>query len=60
MPLHLIKMAVGAETIDDMRSFALKRIVPAHCTGWPAVNALVNTFGAETIVPSAVGRRFVF
>ncbi|MGZ5125145.1 MAG: MBL fold metallo-hydrolase, partial [Burkholderiales bacterium] len=48
------------ETIDDMRSFALKRIVPAHCTGWRAVNALVNTFGPETIVPSAVGHRFLF
>ncbi len=48
------------ETIRDLQEFGLKRIVPAHCTGWRAVNALVNTFGAGLIVPSAVGRQFVF
>ncbi len=48
------------DTVDDMRSFGLKRIVPAHCTGWRAVGALVQAFGEEVIVPSAVGRQFVF
>ena len=48
------------DTINDMRGFGLKRIVPAHCTGWRAVGALVQAFGEELIVPSAVGRRFVF
>jgi 7,8-dihydropterin-6-yl-methyl-4-(beta-D-ribofuranosyl)aminobenzene 5'-phosphate synthase len=48
------------DTVSDMRSFGLKRIVPAHCTGWRAVNALVNAFGAEMLVPSAVGRQFMF
>ncbi len=48
------------ETVDDMRGFGLKRIVPAHCTGWRAVGALVRAFGEEVIVPSAVGRQFVF
>jgi 7,8-dihydropterin-6-yl-methyl-4-(beta-D-ribofuranosyl)aminobenzene 5'-phosphate synthase len=52
--------AIIPETVRDMRSFGLKRIVPAHCTGWRAVNALVNAFGAEVLVPSAVGRQFMF
>lgn len=70
VPLHAVMGGFhlsGAEvepiindTIGDMRGFGLKRIVPAHCTGWRAVNALVNTFGPEVIVPSAVGRRFRF
>lgn len=48
------------ETVRDIKTFGLKRIVPAHCTGWRAVNALVNTFGADVIVPSAVGKQFTF
>lgn len=52
--------AIIPDTIKDMRQFGLKRIVPAHCTGWRAVNALANTFGPEVIVPSAVGRQFMF
>jgi len=48
------------DTIADMKRFELKRIVPAHCTGWRAVNALVRAFGEDVIVPSAVGRRFTF
>lgn len=48
------------ETIRDLQGFGLKRIVPAHCTGWRAVNALANTFGEPLVVPSAVGRHFVF
>jgi 7,8-dihydropterin-6-yl-methyl-4-(beta-D-ribofuranosyl)aminobenzene 5'-phosphate synthase len=46
------------ETVRDIKSFGLKRIVPAHCTGWRAVHALVNAFGADVIVPSAVGKQF--
>ena len=48
------------DTVRDMAAFGLKRIVPAHCTGWRAVTALVNRFGEQMIVPSAVGRQFVF
>ncbi|HSN42278.1 MAG TPA: MBL fold metallo-hydrolase [Burkholderiales bacterium] len=48
------------DTINDMKGFGLKRIIPAHCTGWRAVGALVQAFGEERIVPSAVGRQFVF
>jgi 7,8-dihydropterin-6-yl-methyl-4-(beta-D-ribofuranosyl)aminobenzene 5'-phosphate synthase len=48
------------ETIRDMQAFGLKRIIPAHCTGWRAVNALANAFGEPLVVPSAVGRHFAF
>jgi 7,8-dihydropterin-6-yl-methyl-4-(beta-D-ribofuranosyl)aminobenzene 5'-phosphate synthase len=44
------------ETIADLGQFNLKIIVPVHCTGWRAVHALLNTFGEEIIMPSAVGR----
>jgi 7,8-dihydropterin-6-yl-methyl-4-(beta-D-ribofuranosyl)aminobenzene 5'-phosphate synthase len=44
------------ETVEDLKSFGLKVIVPGHCTGWRAVHALVNAFGEEVVVPSAVGR----
>lgn len=48
------------DTVRELRSFGLKRIMPGHCTGWRAVSALHQTFGDEIIVPCAVGRRFVF
>lgn len=48
------------DTVGDMKGFGLKRIVPAHCTGWRAVGALVQAFGEGCIVSSAVGRQFRF
>jgi 7,8-dihydropterin-6-yl-methyl-4-(beta-D-ribofuranosyl)aminobenzene 5'-phosphate synthase len=48
------------QTVDDMRQFDLKAIVPGHCTGWRAVQRLVDTFGDGVVVPSAVGRRYLF
>lgn len=48
------------ETVALLRGFDPKIIAPAHCTGWRAVNALVNTFGEERVAPMAVGKRFVF
>jgi len=47
-----------AETVRDLDEFGLSLVVPAHCTGWRAVNALVSKFGDEAVVPSAVGRIF--
>ncbi len=44
------------ETVEDMRKFDLQMIVPGHCTGWRAVHALLDTFGEEIVIPSAVGR----
>jgi 7,8-dihydropterin-6-yl-methyl-4-(beta-D-ribofuranosyl)aminobenzene 5'-phosphate synthase len=51
---------VIAETILDLMKFGLKRIVPAHCTGWRAFTALANACGPGVLFPSAVGRTFVF
>lgn len=48
------------ETVKDMEKFNLQMIIPAHCTGWRAVNALANMFGEHKIVPSAVGRTYNF
>ena len=48
------------KTVEDMKQFNLKMIIPAHCTGWRAVNALGNVFGDNIIVPSAVGRLYQF
>lgn len=47
------------QTVKDMEQFNLKMIIPAHCTGWRAVNALGNMFG-DKVVPSAVGRMYEF
>ena len=44
----------------ELKQFRLARIVPGHCTGRRAVNALVNAFGEEVVVPAAVGRRYSF
>ena len=48
------------DTVKDMQTFGLKRIVPAHCTGWRAVTALAKIYGDDVLVPSAVGRKFLF
>ncbi len=48
------------ETVDDMAPFGLKMIVSGHCTGWRATHALVNAFGDQVVVPSAVGRSHRF
>ena len=48
------------QTIEDMREFDLKSFVPGHCTGWRAVHKLVETFGEDRVVPSAVGRTHAF
>jgi 7,8-dihydropterin-6-yl-methyl-4-(beta-D-ribofuranosyl)aminobenzene 5'-phosphate synthase len=49
-----------ADTIRDLLSFGLKRIVPAHCTGWRAFTALANECDERRLTPSAVGRKFLF
>jgi 7,8-dihydropterin-6-yl-methyl-4-(beta-D-ribofuranosyl)aminobenzene 5'-phosphate synthase len=47
------------ETVRDLQGFDLKMIIPGHCTGWRAITALVNTFGADVVVPSAVGKQYL-
>lgn len=49
-----------AKTAEDMKAFDLKIIVPGHCTGWRAVHRLVDTFGEDRVIPSAVGRSHKF
>lgn len=44
------------DTIEDLKRFGLKVIIPGHCTGWRAVHKLVEAFGEETIIMSAVGQ----
>ncbi len=48
------------QTIMDLMTFGLKRIVPAHCTGWRAFTALANACEPGVLIPSAVGRTFLF
>lgn len=45
------------ETVADIAGFDLPLIIPAHCTGWRAVNALERAQG-ERVVPAAVGKLF--
>ena len=51
---------VIGDTVRDLSGFGLRRIVPAHCTGWRAVVALIAAFGESTVVPAAVGKRITF
>ncbi|MCU1323485.1 MAG: fold metallo-hydrolase [Acidobacteriaceae bacterium] len=46
------------ETVRDMGQFGAVYIIPAHCTGWRAVNALVSEFGETVVLPCSVGKRF--
>lgn len=46
------------ESVRDIAEFGLKLIIPGHCTGWRAVNALVNEYGDSVVAPSAVGKIF--
>jgi 7,8-dihydropterin-6-yl-methyl-4-(beta-D-ribofuranosyl)aminobenzene 5'-phosphate synthase len=48
-----------AQTVGDLAQFGLKRLVVGHCTGWRALQALVNTFG-DIVIPGAVGQTHRF
>jgi 7,8-dihydropterin-6-yl-methyl-4-(beta-D-ribofuranosyl)aminobenzene 5'-phosphate synthase len=48
------------ETVRDIADFGLTVIAPGHCTGWRALNTLVQTFGEDIVVPLAVGKIFRF
>jgi 7,8-dihydropterin-6-yl-methyl-4-(beta-D-ribofuranosyl)aminobenzene 5'-phosphate synthase len=61
--LHLAGAAMERlipDTVSHLRQFALRQVVPAHCTGWRALWALLNAFGESVVTPSAVGSRFTF
>ncbi len=50
--------AIIPETTRDLGTFGLELMIPAHCTGWRALNALERAYGEKLVVPSAVGKRF--
>jgi 7,8-dihydropterin-6-yl-methyl-4-(beta-D-ribofuranosyl)aminobenzene 5'-phosphate synthase len=50
--------AIIPETVRDLGTFGLDLIIPGHCTGWRALNALERAYGEAVVVPSAVGKRF--
>jgi 7,8-dihydropterin-6-yl-methyl-4-(beta-D-ribofuranosyl)aminobenzene 5'-phosphate synthase len=61
--LHLAGAAMERlipDTVAHLKRFELRQIMPAHCTGWRALYALVNEFGEARVTPSAVGSRFTF
>jgi 7,8-dihydropterin-6-yl-methyl-4-(beta-D-ribofuranosyl)aminobenzene 5'-phosphate synthase len=60
--LHLVGSLekIIAQTVDSLKVISPKHVVPAHCTGWRALVALVNAFGEEVVVPSQVGSRYTF
>ncbi len=60
--LHLVGSLekIIPDTIENLKRFNLKQIMPAHCTGWRAQYALIEAFGEEIVVPSAVGSRYTF
>lgn len=70
VPLHAVMGGFhlsGAEvepiipdTIRDLGSFKLQRIIPCHCTGWRALHALASVYNEDVLMPAAVGRVFKF
>jgi len=50
--------AIIPQTVTGLGGFGLDLIIPAHCTGWRAVNALERAFGETVVVPAAVGKTF--
>ena len=58
--LHLAGMneQIIPETVEAMRAFDLPIVAVGHCTGWRAITALSNAFGAGRLVPLSVGKRF--
>jgi 7,8-dihydropterin-6-yl-methyl-4-(beta-D-ribofuranosyl)aminobenzene 5'-phosphate synthase len=60
--LHLVYPNEGfiEETVDVLKDFGIRLIIPGHCTGWRAVHALINAFGEDVVNPLAVGSRLSF
>lgn len=49
--------AIIGDTVADFDQFDVDIIIPGHCTGWRAINALQRVYGTK-IVPMAVGMSF--
>lgn len=52
--------SIMPQTVADMKAIDPELVIPGHCTGFRAVHKLIETFGPERVVPSAVGRTFNF
>ena len=50
--------AIIPESVRDIGGFGLDLIIPGHCSGWRALNALERAYGERVVVPSAVGKKF--
>lgn len=48
------------ETVEELHALDPAYVLAGHCTGWRAVNAICNAFGADRLVPLAVGKRIAF
>lgn len=60
--LHLVGTLerIIPDTVSALKEFLPKQIIPAHCTGWRARHALLQSFGEEVVSPCAVGSRYTF
>jgi 7,8-dihydropterin-6-yl-methyl-4-(beta-D-ribofuranosyl)aminobenzene 5'-phosphate synthase len=60
--LHLVGTLekIIPDTVENLKQFDLKQIIPAHCTGFRALHALLSAFGESIVVPSDVGSRYTF
>jgi len=52
--------AAISQTVEKLKIFGLKRVMPGHCTGWRAISAFSTALEPEVLVPLAVGRKFRF
>jgi 7,8-dihydropterin-6-yl-methyl-4-(beta-D-ribofuranosyl)aminobenzene 5'-phosphate synthase len=46
-------------TLNELQKADLKYIVPCHCTGWKAINRIIETM-PERLIPTGVGTVFRF
>lgn len=47
------------DTLDALREINPKYLIPGHCTGWSAINQIIQTM-PEKYIPSCVGTTFCF
>jgi 7,8-dihydropterin-6-yl-methyl-4-(beta-D-ribofuranosyl)aminobenzene 5'-phosphate synthase len=46
-------------TIEELLKSNTDHIIPCHCTGWKAINRIIEAFG-EKFIPTSVGTTFTF
>jgi 7,8-dihydropterin-6-yl-methyl-4-(beta-D-ribofuranosyl)aminobenzene 5'-phosphate synthase len=59
--LHLggVMERIIPDTVEGLRPFRIPQIITGHCTGWRALHALADAFGAA-VSQSAVGTKYTF